>query len=230
MLQRSVSKKRLARIGGEFMVEFFIALFGGLYLTARWIKESSDEEAFAKHQERSINISKMLWGDGSEEREIRSMLRDDKQRMPLLNQISDELTEVFGDNWIEAFECDWCEKYGTRKDFSWQVGLITNPYDVALHILLSHQGRIEWLSTTGYQIWRLDFRGEAIKALQIVERNLREHYPSYDLQLIFVPHNEVDRHGKLVFDDALQRGEIEWSYHIIYSWVRKYKVPVKRLW
>ena len=211
------------------MVEFFIALFGGLYLTARWIKESSDEENLEKHQVRERNISKMLWSEPEEEQKIRDMLRDDQQRMLLLNQISDELTEVFGGNWVEAFECDWLDRYHTGKDFSY-INVINNPYDVALHILLSHQGRVVGLLVTGYQIWNLGFSNEAIKTLQIVERNLREYHPSYDLQLIFIPYHETDRYGKLVFSDDMQRGQIEWNYMIVNSWVRKYKVPIKRLW
>lgn len=214
------------------MIEFFIALFGGAYLTGRRIKENAKRNTSETRLNKQKNMSEMLWSTPEEERKLQNALIDEHDKWVLLNSISDDMITIFGENWQEAFDGDWHEKYRTNKDFGCILNAIYNPYHVALHILLSKRGKIKWLLTTGYEISNPDgiFEQEGIRTLQIVERNIREHYPEYDLQLFFMPKHELDANGMYAFCNETWQGKVVWNYEINDRWVKKYDVPIRRLW
>lgn len=211
------------------MVEFCIAVFGGLYLICRYIYETSNQAGFEAHIERSHKLNRNIEADYSCEVEIQNKILNDKCAV---DDIKDEIKEVFGTDWntaVEKYSKD--NPYWNRK-FSYHSHMIYNPYDVALHLLLAHHGFVIWNNSIGYKIGNPNgsFNNEAIKTLQIVERNIKKTHPDYNYELIFVPEEEFYGKGKCKFRTELWEGSVQWRYRMQDWWIKKYNVPIRRLW
>lgn len=187
------------------MFEFFIALFGGAYYGGKIAVEQQQHQKFEKWNDTRRDIDIKL--GNFNRNEIFQTLEDSERRWNLLNIISEDLKEVFGDSWKE--ELNSCE-------FARQTDMRIQPWGIVYHIILSKKGAIDTLVGR----YNLDFvsefqRNRIIKAGKVLERNIRKRYPQ--LSLVFCPQTDFVKRGRkveVVHRPEIALGTLCWSHHI----------------
>ena len=209
------------------MFEFFVALLCGLFFVGRSVYRTFQGVSIKDNRK----TPKITEG---------TVLRSDTFPKTLadgwimLSEIEDELTEFFGDNWVELFKTtsggflsrrqtlykNPRKKCGERFEGAWNIWVI------AYNIWLSKQG---YVSDTEYEIVSPEHLGEIrlpdekkwrfphlvgeenghiflVKMFQMIEENLQKRYPDANLGL-WLYYNPFSQHSS-----SVAPWTIKWSY------------------
>lgn len=199
----------------------FIIMVGGIYLIIKWISETSSKEASDRYCARTHDRVKQM-GIGADGADDDIMKRLDARDMSLLEEISSELTEVYGANWKDKY------RIGVANPTQWTMS--DSPWFIAYNILWSKRGKASQ-SLVGSWLWKfygpLDSEKSKAKLAmcKIIERNMRNFYPDFRiiLQPAIVPWENYKRRP---FDQSN-----EYEVGVEYNAARgKYGVEFRYLW
>lgn len=175
---------------------------------------SKDKEAQKKQEKEELkSMAKATW---KQEMEILKGLKDANTRQELLNSISEELTEIYGESWKDEFEINSeADIESTYKDAYY-------PYGAAFHILLSKQGNIPMTSSDYYDLGVREFLISAdahakkvdklVKTCRIIEQNVQKEH--WQLRMVFVPRAKITGNYKQGDSEDLAFGKIYWEHCI----------------
>lgn len=209
------------------MFDFLTALFGGIF----YFGEISSEKAILKalekerQEEREYHESISLTPDEDCEL-IRVFIenRDNTQR-ELLESISSELEEIYGENWRK--------NYPNGGSQYWNSG-VREPWGIAFHILASKQHKLPYFSSMCYSLsggLGPEKGAYVVKACEIIERNMQEKYP--ELRLWFKPAQKfkMSPNEPTKYEESIWLGQLIWE-HIMVKPTKRIKdyPPIKRLW
>lgn len=199
-----------------------IVLVGGVYWIYKYIDEKTNEEIVQKHQDNASKINKKITASRSEEDFIKSALKNKETRWEMLNSISYELNEIYGDNWKKHFQND--------SRFESEYMMITSSWGKAYHLLLSKNGKIPNLFATSYQLGgvgneRMQY---IIRTCKCIEKNIDAFTPG--LKILFVPERKMIESGTdCGFYEDLYLGKLYWE-HNIPPRNKKWNPQIKSLW
>lgn len=199
------------------MWDFFESLFGGAFWISKCVNEKHKKNVYENRRCKANAITNMIRATAEQEEYIKRELLSDS-RFELLNSISSELSEVYGDNWSEYFM--------DISEFDIQYQHIEYPLGTAFHILLAKQGVKPRMFSTFYSlIGNESITARKIKVCELIEKNIRKYHP--ELKMVFVPGNEFCPDE--TYHKELCNGKIWWEHEMTFS-NSKYNTHVQRLW
>lgn len=165
------------------MIEFFITLFGAIYYGGRYF---SDKKGFAeakqKMEERSKRVS-TIYDYVFNSIESEKMDKSESYREEMLNEISEDLEFIYGKDWRKNFDFPPVGRPHQIYVFHGYSGaIVASPWTLAFNVWLSHFGRINH-SSNGYQ-FRCDHEDVVLRALDVIERNIKEKHPELNARLV----------------------------------------------
>lgn len=122
------------------MLDFFVALFGGLGYAAK-----SSYNKFQTQSVKSRNRKYEITDAAIRRRDAPKTLADG---WVMLNEIENELTELFGDDWVQIFKCQYGYE-NPKKKLGREFNGVWGVWAIAYNIWLSKQG---YISDVEYQI------------------------------------------------------------------------------
>lgn len=206
------------------MFDFLTALFGGIFYYGEISSEKAINRAREQEHRERMERHKNVSLTEEEQSELSNALfynEDAEVRKVLLESISDELEEVYGDNWRD--------NYYPLGGHKWHDSGVREPWGVAFHILASKKYKLPMFLSSSYE---LGFglsdsrRQEAIRACKVIERNMQKRYP--ELRLWWVPRC-IPNSKPLQYFEELGGGSLVWE-HMLSKLNKKYNPPIKRLW
>lgn len=199
------------------MFDFFASLFGSGFLLSKYMSDKRQTNAYNKKINNAKEINEMLNASLEQEETLKDMLLKNNDNN-ILESISSELTEIYGD--------DWKNHYQDLSNFDCEYSHIQYPWGVAFHILLAKQGLKPRMFSTYYDLMgNEDMTNRKIKVCEIIECHIQSFYP--DLQMIFVPGSHIGKPD--MFYTELYMGKIWWQHEMPII-TNKWHPPVKRLW
>lgn len=204
------------------MFDFLTALFGGIFYYGEVSSEKAIERDYEKDKTERYNLHKELsLTDDENAKLIKTFIHGDRKiQLEMLEGISDELKEIYGENWRD--------NYPNGGSDYWSMEL-REPWGIAYHILASKMHKLALFASFKYSLsgGLGEQRGiYVINACKIIERNMQEEYP--ELKLIFVPAVKPGT-DPLEYHESLWLGSLWWE-HMLPKTNKKYNPPVKRLW
>lgn len=166
-------------------MDFFIALFGGIYLlwqcASDKIKSNNSKLEYESYRKYSEDIAKIVVASGEEAYEAKQRLLGGK----CVDEVYDELEEDF--KFVYGQDCDIRKILPLPKNYS----LVACPFKNytrndfwAYSLLLAHQGKVYKSSYDfGYQLGGIDHYKNHIKFCQLIEKHLNEHNKNLKLYL-----------------------------------------------
>ena len=136
---------------------------------------------------------------------IANQIKSPDTRIVVLEEISDELEEIYGKNWREIF----------RNLPYRQTQTITLDYDcgIAFHILCSKKGKLPKLFSDWYEMMgNEEVREKKIKTCKIIEKNIQKVHP--ELEIVFMPGKKILPDKSIRYYTELYRGKLKWKHTI----------------
>lgn len=205
------------------MFDFLTALFGGIF----YYGDISSEKAIEKAREKEWNdMLELHYSISMTPEENSYMIKtfiegDTCIQKEILESLSDELTEVYGQNWRDFYPS------GGSKYWSMEL---REPWGLAYHILVAKKmHKLAFFASGSYNLsgGLGEERGTyVIKACKIIEKYMQEKYP--DLKLWFVPGQKIGS-NPTEYHESLWLGELVWE-HRLPRMTKKWNPPIKRLW
>lgn len=186
---------------------FFVIFVGGFWLF-KIIDDKAETECHQKEVIKVTEIRNELKVPISLENDISAYLRDEVLRMESLRQISAELKEIYGENWISEFRGTYSE------DHYWMA----DPWSIAFHLILAKKGLLPSIYS-----YKLGYKSEQLRKIQIhtchiIENLMRQKHPTLDLKLVFVPGMTYSGYGKnihKIYYEEVYRGKLIWNFEVI---------------
>lgn len=198
------------------MFEFFLALFGGAYYGGRFFFERASSRAFDTWNERSVALDNKIKASIQKTIRVEELLTNRRSRMSVLYSIFPELTEIYGDEWMELFY------KAEAKDI--EMGYMRTPMCIAFNILLSKEGYTPNYGWRNCRLWGDDdVRSKTIKAYWIIEKNIRKMHGD-EFEIVFVP--DIETYKPLKYYECMY-GKMMWKHNVVLDGRNK---PIKRLW
>lgn len=201
------------------MWSFFGFLIFGGYVAWKLIDDRATKEVYDNFRDRTERIANDIKLPSKESEYIEKQIKSPDTRIMVLEEISDELEELYGENWREIFG-----NLPYR-----QTQTITLDYDcgVAFHILCSKKGKLPKLFSDWYKLMgNEEVIDRKIKACKIIEKNIQKIHP--ELEMVFMPGKKVISNKNVKFYTELYRGEIIWKHNIVPG-CDEWKA-IRRLW
>ena len=201
------------------MWSFFGFLIFGGYIAWKLIDDRATKEALDDFMNKEERINNDIKLSSSESDYIASQIKSFDTRIMVLEEISDELEEIYGENWREIFE-----NLPYR-----QTQTLTLDYDcgIAFHILCSKKGKLPKLFSDWYEmIGNEEVREKKIKTCKIIEKNIQKVHP--ELEIVFMPGKKFLPDKSIKYYTELYRGKLVWK-HTILPWCDEWKV-IRKLW
>lgn len=203
------------------MFELLIALFGGIFYYGVISSEKAIEYNDKKTEREKAKFRESISLTLEEARELNiEFLEGDRDyQMRVLESISEELTEVFGENWKEYYlgSSRYCSTIN-----------VYEPWGMAYHILASKKGKLTGIVSSyslGHNMQE-ERRRQVIKTFEIVERNMQKEHP--EMRLVFVPRMKEGT-NPLEYYEEIGLGSLDWE-HELPRRNKKWNPPIKRLW
>lgn len=186
---------------------FFVLFVGGFWLI-RIIDDKTETECYQKEVEEIAKVREELKAPISLENDISEHLRDKTFRMESLRQISAELKEVYGENWISEFKGTYSE------DNYWMA----DPWSIAFHLILAKKGLLPSIYS-----YKLGYKSEQLRKIQIhtchiIEKLMQQKHPALDLKLLFVPeitYNGYGKNARKIYREEVYRGKLIWNFEVV---------------
>lgn len=169
------------------MWNFFFLFLIGVYLLIKYTEDKADDNANKAREKLIAETELKIRATYGMETKLEEALVKEDTRWKTLDYISDELREVYGDEWKSRFRED-----AVVESISVDILCISRPYGVAFNILLAKHGKIPNL-TFQYDLGGVREVEFAVKGCQIVERCMQEMYP--DMKMVYRPGSKIN--GKL---------------------------------
>lgn len=188
------------------MWSFFGFLIFGGYIAWKLIDDRATKEAYNDFMDKTERIDNDIKLSSKESDYISNQIKSPDTRIMILEEISDELEEIYGENWREIFE-----NLPYR-----QTQTITLDYDcgVAFHIWCSKKGKLpKWFSDRYDLIGDEDIVNKKIKVCQIIEKNMQTFHP--ELEIVFHPGKKIMPNKSIKYYTELYRGELAWKHSIL---------------
>ena len=202
------------------MWNFFFLFLIGVYLLIKYTEDKADDNANKAREKLIAETELKIRATYGMETKLEEALVKEDTRWKTLDYISDELREVYGDEWKSRFRED-----AVVESISVDILCISRPYGVAFNILLAKHGKIPNL-TFQYDLGGVREVEFAVKGCQIVERCMQEMYP--DMKMVYGPGSKIN--GKLKeYYPEVHRGKIYWEYNAP-RYARGFEPPITRLW
>lgn len=204
------------------MFELLIALFGGIFYYGMISSEKATEKAYEKNKKERYDFHKSVsLSEDEDAMLIRTFIHGNfESQQSILNSISSELEEIYGENWIDNYPEGGSEYWSMR---------LREPWGIAYHILASKMHKLALFDSYRYSLsgGLGEKRGiYVIRACKIIERNMQERYP--ELKLWFVPAQKPGTEP-LEYHDSIWLGSLCWE-HMLPKVNKKWNPPIKRLW
>lgn len=187
------------------MLQFFIALFGCIYLLFSYINSKLTERDIDEYINKVESIKREL-EDIELEIDLVKKLSSQKTLKETAAPIAEDMNEIFGDNWLYLLDRDYI---GYKNH-----GSLYYPFSVALQLLLSKQGKITGVSSIGG--YTLAPEGSELSQRELIvakkiEENIQAFYPSFSF--VFIP--RIEQYSpKTVYSKSLAGGSLVWNFTI----------------
>ncbi|WP_455720560.1 hypothetical protein [Agathobacter sp.] len=188
----------------------FVLIVGGYWLF-RLTLDKASTEVFNEAYDKSQKILEPLCAPRELINELMSQLDDPKRRWDVLRTVSNELRQIYGDNWGIQFK---------EGGFTGGSTCMTTPWSIALSLVSAKKGYI--LGRTGEYILGHkpeELRRNQIKACHMIEKFMQESHPDLNLRLVFVPGIDIEdptaRKPVPVYRDEIWAGKLIWNFEVL---------------
>lgn len=205
------------------MFDFLTALFGGIFYFGEISSEKAIQKAYDKEREERRDYHESISLTTDEDIALRRMFLDGdcEAQKEMLDVVSDELKEIYGENWMDNYVL------GTSRFWA----EVRDPWGIAYHIWVSKTHvKLPHFHSSSYDLSHGlgPIRGAyVLKACEIIERNMQKVYP--ELKLWFLPAIKASDKKCAEFYEELWLGELIWE-HQIPRRNPKWNPPLRRLW
>ena len=168
------------------MFAFFNALFGGAYLGGKYTSDKNNKVKAEQRWNKYKKIENEITNSSFEDKHKRILEQSSDTRFEMLNEIADDLNDIFGMEWASMFAS---YKFPTYQPFSSRMDGFNNIWNLAFHIWMSKHGYIP-LSihsyNTHFELNGCDSKKRVVvasKACRAIESHMQKTHPGIELRL-----------------------------------------------